>query len=45
MRATTAPPFSMLESLTFRIGRFLAHYGEAGWDFDQSPAYEDLEPP
>ena len=26
MRATTAPAFRTLESLTFRIGRLLAHY-------------------
>ncbi len=35
MRATTAPAFRMLESLTFRIDRLLAHYGEGRleWSF------------
>ncbi len=26
-RTTTAPPFSMMKLLTFRVGRLLAHYG------------------
>ncbi len=33
MRATTAPSFRTLESLTFRIGRLLAHYDEKGYGF------------
>ena len=34
LRATPGPPFSMLESLTFRVARFLAHDGERRWHSD-----------